>query len=110
MGEKTMENENEIIFDASSGISVEEQKEILDKINGITEKNRTMLSQGADLQPDKKRGKTPVINAKKSGAVLPLVVNIAAVVFLCAGVTFLVMFYSDVDARVRMGDAVYNLT
>jgi len=104
-----MEN-NEIVFDSSSGISVEEQKEILDKINGITEKNRTMLSQVVVLQPDKKSGKTPVINAKKSGAFLPLAVNIAAVVVLCAGAAFLVSFYSDVDARVRTGDAVYNLT
>jgi len=105
-----MADNNEIIFDAASGISVEEQKEILDKINGIAEKNRIMLSQGAGSQKSKKRGKAPVINAKKSGAFFPLAVNITAVVILCGCVMFLVFFNVRADAGVRTGNAVYNLT
>jgi len=105
-----MADNNEIVFDAASGIPVEEQKEILDKINGIAEKNRVMLSQGAGSQKGKKRGKTPVINAKKSGAFFPLAVNITAVVILCGCVMFLVLFNVRVDAGIRTGNAVYNLT
>ena len=37
--------DNEIVIDPSSGISVEEQKEILSQINGIAEKNRKRLSE-----------------------------------------------------------------
>ena len=105
-----MADNNEIILDAASGIPVEEQKEILDKINGIAEKNRIMLSQGAGSQKGKNRGKTPVINAKKSGAFFPLAVNIAAVIVLCGCVMFLFLFNVRVDAGARTGNAVYNLT
>jgi division protein CdvB (Snf7/Vps24/ESCRT-III family) len=35
--------DDEITFDSNSGISEEEQREILEKINGIAEKNRRSL-------------------------------------------------------------------
>jgi len=95
-----MSSNDEVIFDDKSGIPVEEQKEILDQINGIAEKNRKSLSQGA------KTG----YYAKKSGAVFPLVVNIAALVVLGFGVMFLIWFNSKIDAQVKTGNAVYNLT
>jgi chromosome segregation ATPase len=95
-----MANNDEVIFDDKSGIPVEEQKEILAQINGITEKNRKSLSQG---------GKTGYY-AKKSGAVFPLVVNIAALVVLGFGTLFLILFNTKIDAQVKTGGAVYNLT
>jgi len=56
----TNENQFDVNFDESSGISIEEQKEILSKIDSITEKNRNIFSSGA-------KGKNK-INAKKRGA------------------------------------------
>jgi len=94
---------NEVVFDDKAGISVEEQKEILSKINGIAEKNRRALSQSS-------LGTKPAINAKKSGAVFPLAVNIASVVILAVGVLLLVSFNGKKDAQVRTGGAVFNLT
>jgi len=98
----------EIVFDEKSGISVDEQKEILSKINGIAEKNRKQLSQ-TGTQITESKGKI-VIDAKKKDAVFPLAVNITAVVLLLCGVFLLVSFNGKKDARVRTGNAVYNLT
>jgi archaellum component FlaC len=97
---ENMTDNDEIKIDAKSGISVEEQNEILTQINGIAEKNRRSLS----------RGEKTVLSAKKSGAVFPLAVNIAALVILCAGASILILFNAGKDARVRTGSAVYNLT
>ena len=99
-------NDNDIVFDGKSGISAEEQKEILAQINGIAEKNRTALSQTL-TEP---QGKRKSVNAKKSGALFPLSVNIAAVVVLAAGAFVLILFNTRIDAQVRTGSAVYNLT
>jgi hypothetical protein len=48
---------DEIRIDESSGISAEEQREILVQINGIAEKNRQSLAAGAgsDTGKEKKR-------------------------------------------------------
>jgi len=98
----------EIVFDEKSGISVEEQQEILTKINGIAEKNRKQLSQtGSQIVESK--GKI-IINAQKKDAVFPLAVNIAAVVLLLCGGLLLVSLNGKKDAQVKTGDAVYNLT
>ena len=98
----------EIVFDEKSGISVEEQKEILSKINGIAEKNRKQLSQtGSQIVESK--GKI-IINAQKKDAVFPLAENIAAVVLLICGAFLLVSLNGKKDERVRTGDAVYNFT
>jgi len=92
-----------IVFDEKSGISVEEQKEILSKINGIAEKNRLLLSQTAS-------GEKLAINAKKSGAVFPLAFNVAAIVIMLCGVLLLVSLNGKKDAQIRTGGAVFNLT
>jgi len=98
----------EIVFDEKSGISVEEQKEILSKINGIAEKNRKQLSQtGSQIVESK--GKI-IVNAQKKDAVFPLAENIAAVVLLLCGAFLLVSLNGKKDAQVRTGTAVYNLT
>jgi predicted nucleic acid-binding Zn-ribbon protein len=100
-------NKEEIVFDKKSGISLEEQQEILSQINGIAEKNRRLLSQ-TDSKEDKKKGR--VFSAQKNNAVFPLAVNIAAVVMLVCGAFLLVSFNGKKDAQVRTGNAVYNLT
>jgi len=93
----------DIVFDENSGISREEQEEILCTINGITEKNKLSLSAGIASSGKK-------ITAKKSGAFFPLAVNILALAVLCAGGYLLIYFNSITDTLERTGDAVYNLT
>jgi len=104
-----MTETGEIVFDSKSGISVDEQKEILSQINGIAEKNRRSLSQHDSAEETGKKRSGP-IDAKKTGAFFPLAVNIAAVVVLLAGALLLISFNSKVDAQVRRGTAVFNLT
>jgi chromosome segregation ATPase len=100
-----MTETQEVVFDEKTGISAEEQKEILAKIDGIAEKNRLSLSKGASGHTEKQ-----TVKAKKSGALFPLAVNIAAAVILFGGGLFLVSFNGKKDAQVREGTAVYNLT
>jgi chromosome segregation ATPase len=95
---------DDIVFDEKSGIPVEEQREILSKINGIAEKNRKLLSQTTQIN----NGKI-IINAQKSGAGFPLAVNIAAVVILIIGIFFMFFFYGKKDSQVRIGKAVYDI-
>jgi len=102
-----MSKEN-IAFDEKSGISLDEQKEILSKINGIAEKNRKLLSQSTQVDKDKKGN--IVINAKKSGAGFPLAVNIAAVVVLLSGIFLMFFFFHKKDTSVRIGKAAYDIT
>jgi ParB family transcriptional regulator, chromosome partitioning protein len=99
-----MMSKDDVVFDEKSGISVEEQQEILSKINGIAEKNRKLLSQTTQVD----NGKI-VINAQKSGAGFPLAVNIAAAVILLIGVFFMFFFYGKKDSQVRIGKAVYDI-
>ncbi|MDR2543177.1 MAG: hypothetical protein LBC80_07000 [Treponema sp.] len=96
--------DNSIIIDPQSGISVEEQQEILTQINGIAEKNRHRLS-----QKEQGSGKKAVIKAKKSGAFFPLAVNIAAVLVLAAGSLLLVFFNSMKGVQIRTGTADYDI-
>ena len=106
-----MTNNDDVFFDDKSGISIEEQKEILSAINGIAEKNRRRLSQGNTGETEAQKGGSKMqINARKSGAFFPLVVNISAVVILCAGALFLVSFSGKMDSQLRTGDAVYSVT
>jgi len=102
-----MSNNDETFIDEKAGISIEEQKEILTQINGITEKYRQQLSESG-TQPDKKK-KNFVITGKK-GSVFPLAVNAAAVILLIGGGLLLITFFGKADAQVRTGSIVYNLT
>jgi len=94
--------ENEIIFDTSSGIPVEEQKEILSKINGIAEKRRRHLSQSAVEET--------IIMAKNNSVLFPLLVNITALLILCCGAWFIFYFNGKKDIQVRQGTGAYDLT
>ncbi|MCL2806022.1 MAG: hypothetical protein FWD26_08800 [Treponema sp.] len=97
MKDEKDESRKDIVFDEKFGISVEEQKEILSQINGISEKNRQKLSQAI----------TP---GAKKGFVFPVIVNIAAVILLLAGVLLIVLFSKRTDALYRTGNAVYSIT
>jgi len=102
-------NNEDIVFNEESGISIEEQQEILSKINGIAEKNRKLLSQSR-TQIDKDKKGNMIVNAKKSGSGFPLAVNIAAVVILLSGVFLMFFIYGKKESQVRIGKAVYDLT
>ena len=104
----TKHDEPEINFDTNSGISEEEQREILAAINGIAEKNRQSLSSGIEGSVKKGRGSKPLFKAKKSGGFFPILVNIAAVTVLTGGFLILSAVHGKTDAEVREGTKVYN--
>jgi len=103
-----MTNNDEVVFDSASGISIEEQKEILSKINGIAEKNRSRLSRG--FEQEVKPGDKIQITAEKNGALFPLAVNIAAFLLLSVCGFLMIYFFGKADVSIREGGAVYNLT
>ena len=85
------------VFDTASGISGEEQREILAGINSIAEKNRRSLAAGKTALP-----------AGKKGSIFPLLVNIIAVLILAGGFFLLLLVHGKEEVRVREGTAVYN--
>jgi len=87
-----------IVFDSKSGISEEEQREILAKIDNIAEKNRLSLSENKKTR----------FKAKKSGGLFPVIVNIAAFAALAGGLIVLSYAQSKTDSLVRTGAKVYN--
>jgi len=91
---------NDFVFDSSSGIPVEEQKEILAKINGIAEKRRRHLSQSAVEET--------AVKAKNNSAFFPLLVNITALLVLCGGAWFIFYFNGKKDVQVRQGTGAYD--
>jgi len=94
-----------IVFDTKSGISEEEQREILAKIDNIAEKNRLSLLESGQGEGKNKHHR---FKAKKSGGVFPIVVNIAAIAALAGGLSVLSSMQWKTDARVRTGAKVYN--
>ena len=105
-----MTDNGNVVFDTKSGISVEEQKEILSQINKIAERNRKLLSQGATQGVGSGDTQKIEINAQKSGALFPLAVNIAAAAVLILGALLLILFNGKRDEQVRTGGAAYNVT
>jgi chromosome segregation ATPase len=107
LGEKKMmtPNNSEIIFDAKSGISEEEQREILAKINNIAEKNRLSLSEGEKGEGKSRKTR---FKAKKTGGRFPVIVNIIAFTALAGGLTILISMQGKTDARIRTGTRIYN--
>ena len=94
-----MTDNSDDFLDAGSGISLDEQREILKRINAISEKNRRHLSQNeSEVIPVKKR------------SIFPLAVNIAAFLILITGVLLLVSFNRRENIEARSGSAVFNLT
>ncbi|MDR2535779.1 MAG: hypothetical protein LBD29_07080 [Treponema sp.] len=92
----------EIVFDTGSGISEDEQRDILAQINGIAEKQRRSLSEVVAAE-GKQRFK-----AKKSGGLFPLLVNMAALALLAGGFFLLSSFQSRTDTVAREGTKLYS--
>ncbi|MCL2190410.1 MAG: hypothetical protein FWB79_00280 [Treponema sp.] len=95
---------SEIVIDASSGISVEEQQEILVQINGIAEKNRRALSSGTETagSPGSR------FKAKKNGGLFPVLVNVFALAVLAGGFFALYSFQSEANIQAREGTRVFS--
>jgi len=94
----------EIILDGSSGISVEEQQEIIVQINGIAEKNRQSLSAGIETR----KGSRKRFKAKKNGGLFPVLVNVFAIAALAGGFFLLYSFQAEAETRAREGTRVFN--
>ncbi|GHV95564.1 hypothetical protein AGMMS50293_18840 [Spirochaetia bacterium] len=100
------EQSGEITFDTNSGISEEEQREILAKINRISETNRRSLAEVAATEL--KAGGKAGFKAKKGGGLFPILVNASAVILLGGGFLLLSSFQGKTDLQVREGAKVYN--
>jgi chromosome segregation ATPase len=91
-------NDGGIALDAGSGISLEEQREILAGIDHLAEKNRRELGAG---------GAEPFA-AKKRGILFPLLVNGAAILILAGAFLFLLSMRGKEEERFREGRVVYS--
>ena len=79
---------NTIVFDTSSGISLEEQEDILAGIDSLTGENR--------LVPE------PAVKvARKKGFLFPLFVNLGAVLLLVLGFALLSFFHVNDENEIR---------
>ena len=88
----------EIVFDTSSGISLEEQQEIMEGINAMAAGNR--------LAPEE----TAVSAAKKKGFLFPLFVNIGAIVLLGLGFALLYFVHGYEEQDIRESSSALGLT
>ncbi|MCL2473136.1 MAG: hypothetical protein FWF26_05600, partial [Treponema sp.] len=86
-----------VIFDTSSGISLEEQEEILAGINAMASGNR--------LAPE-----AAAVEAKKKGFLFPLFVNIGALVVLGLGLSLLFFLHGRDDQSIRENSTILGLT
>ena len=86
-----------VAFDTSSGISIEEQQEILEVINTITGGSR-LVPETSDAKP------------KKKGFLFPLFVNMAAIIILAAGFYFLSRVHVQDEQEIRSNSADLGLT
>jgi len=89
----------DIVFDTSSGFSITEQQEILDKINSLSVE-KSLVPQEGLFQNE----------AKKRGLWFPLVVNGAALLCLVLGFLLLRSFQSRDDQDIREGSGLLDLT
>ena len=87
----------EIILDASSGISLEEQQEILAGINA--------MAAGSRIVPE-----AAVSEAKKKSFLFPLLVNIGALVILGAGFALLFFLNGSEEQNIRESSAALGHT
>jgi chromosome segregation ATPase len=89
----------EIVFDAASGISLEEQGEILAGLDALPGKGRL------ELAPESLRA-----SAKKRGFLFPLLINGGGLVVLAAGFLLLSLFHDQAEPRIRGGEAALGIT
>ncbi len=87
------EGREEFVFDPDSGITSEEQKEILRDIEKVTGRSRIAV--------------TPemfAVKAAKRGILFPVLVNVAAVVCLAAGLGFLYYLFQRGETQAASGE------
>jgi chromosome segregation ATPase len=92
-----------IVFDTASGISIEEQREILAGINAMTAGSR--LADESRLPYE-----AAVTKATKKGFLFPLFVNIGALVLLVSAFFLLNFFNKSNEQEIRESRAVLGLT
>ncbi|MDR1443706.1 MAG: hypothetical protein LBI94_02390 [Treponema sp.] len=85
-----------IVFDTNSGISETEQRDILAGIENAVRRDRRSLAE------------IPPARAKKKGILFPLLVNIAALVLLAAGLAAILVFRDAEETQIRGTTALYN--
>jgi|GEM_PF-614751 len=95
---------SKMVFDTASGISAEEQQEILVHINGIAERNRQSLA--AETEDGKGAGKR--LKAKKNGGLFPILVNFFAIAALAGGLYALYSLQDEAGIQARQGIRVFN--
>ena len=95
------ESPDTIVFDAASGISLEEQQEILDGINAMAGERR--LSGGG---PESEA----IAGARKKGFLFPLLVNACALALLGAGFFLLFFIQRQDDGDIRRVSAGLGYT
>jgi uncharacterized coiled-coil protein SlyX len=88
-----------VVFDTASGFSVEEQQEILDRINALTAEKRISPQTGV-LRTE----------ARKRGVLFPLLINLGAALLLLGGFFTLRFFHSQDEQNLREGPARLGLT
>jgi hypothetical protein len=88
----TDSSDQEFVFDKSSGISEEDQKEILTQIEQISQQSR-ISSSPALLN----------VKANKRGFFFPVIVNIAALAVLGGGFLTLSAFFKQSESELRSG-------
>lgn len=81
---------DEIVFDTQSGISEEDQKEILAKIEQIAQQNRLTVS------PE-----ILMVKAPKRGYFFPFLVNLSALIILAVGFLLLSAFFKQSESELR---------
>ncbi|MDR3343265.1 MAG: hypothetical protein LBT14_10875 [Treponema sp.] len=91
--------DTDLVFDTTSGISEEEQREILARIDTIAGKNR--------IAPTPEFVKTA---AKKRGFLFPLLVNLGALMVLAGGFLLLFNGHGKDEADIREEAAILGIT
>ena len=99
--ESRAESQTGIVFDTASGISLEEQQEILAGINAMAEGSirGNRLAPAADLSKVKKRD-----------SLFPFFVNLGAVVLLVLGFVLLSLFHGRDETSIRESSATLGVT
>jgi chromosome segregation ATPase len=92
-------NGSGIAFDTASGISEEEQREILAGLEAVAGRK------GIETPPAFLK-----TEAKKWGGLFPLLVNIGAVILLAAGFLGLYFFHNQTNAEIRKTSAALGIT